>query len=74
MAARTVSGSPPLLELTPSRHSPGSGTSASAVSLNTLKGTSMFTGPGRPASMVAKACRRAVGSMSARVGCQLRLT
>ena len=69
-----ASGSPPLRELIPARQAPGSGMSTSAGSLNTLKGTSRFTGPGRPPSMVANACRSAVGSMSVRVGCQLRFT
>ena len=67
-------GSPPLRELMPARQAPGSGMSTSAGSLNTLKGTSRFTGPGRPPSMVANACRSAIGSMSVRVGCQLRFT
>src|SRR3569832_544268 len=34
----------------------------------------MFTGPGRPDSIVVVACRSACGSMSTRVGCQLRFT
>src|SRR3954453_18472137 len=35
---------------------------------------STLTGPGRPDSMVADACRSASGSMSTRVGWKLRLT
>jgi hypothetical protein len=42
--------------------------------LKRLKGMSRFTGPGRPLSIVANACRSATGSMSTRVGCQLCLT
>ena len=34
----------------------------------------MFTGPGRPDSIVVVACRNASGSMSTRVGWKLRLT
>jgi hypothetical protein len=50
------------------------GTSTSSSSWNTLKGTSTFTGPGRPDSMVVIAWRRMSGSMSTRVGWKLRLT
>src|SRR6185437_14870246 len=50
------------------------GTSTSSSSWNTLNGTSRFTGPGRPDSMVVMAWRNASGSMSTRVGWKLRLT
>jgi hypothetical protein len=50
------------------------GTSTSSSSWKTLNGTSTFTGPGLPESMVVIACRNASGSMSTRVGWKLRLT
>ena len=46
----------------------GGGISTSSSSWKTLNGTSMFTGPGRPDSIVVVACRSASGSMSTRVG------
>ena len=52
----------------------GGGSSTSSSSWNTLNGTSRFTGPGRPDSIVVMAWRNASGSMSTRVGWKLRLT
>ena len=52
----------------------GGGSSTSSSSWNTLNGTSRFTGPGRPDSIVVIAWRSASGSMSTRVGWKLRLT
>ena len=52
----------------------GGGTSTSSSSWNTLNGTSTFTGPGRPDSIVVVAWRNASGSMSTRVGWKLRFT
>ena len=54
--------------------SDGASVSASASSWNTLNGTSRFTGPGRPLSMVVIAWRSASGSISTRVGWKLCLT
>ena len=50
------------------------GTSTSSSSWYTLYGTSMFTGPGRPVTMVSKPWRSASGSMSTRVGWKARFT
>ena len=50
------------------------GISTSSSSWNTLNGTSRFTGPGRPDSIVVVAWRSASGNMSTRVGWKLRLT
>ena len=52
----------------------GAGTSTSSSSWKTLYGMSMFTGPGRPVTMVSKPCRSASGSMSTRVGWKARFT
>ena len=65
-AALISSGDAPL-RLAPCTGAAG-GTSTSSSSWNTLKGTSTFTGPGRPDSMVVMAWRRISGSMSTRVG------
>ena len=52
----------------------GGGISTSSSSWKTLNGTSTFTGPGRPDSIVVIAWRSASGSMSTRVGWKLRFT
>jgi hypothetical protein len=52
----------------------GGGNSTSSSSWNTLNGTSRFTGPGRPDSIVVIAWRSASGNMSTRVGWNERLT
>ena len=65
-AAAISSGEAPL-RLAPCTGAAG-GTSTSSSSWNTLNGTSTFTGPGRPDSMVVMAWRRISGSMSTRVG------
>ena len=71
-AAVTCSGEAPL-RCVPKRGAAG-GTSTSSSSWKTLKGTSTFTGPGRPDSIAVIACRSASGNMSTRVGWKLRFT
>ena len=71
-AADTSSGDAPL-RWVPWRGAAG-GISTSSSSWKTLNGTSTFTGPGRPDSIVVMAWRRARGSMSTRVGWKERFT
>src|ERR1043165_985553 len=53
-------------------HAIAFGVSSAAASLNTSKGTSSTTGPGRPVTMVFHAWRTASGTMSPRVGWNTR--
>ena len=67
-ALTTPSGSAPQrLEILPFQAF-AFGASSAADSMNTSKGTSSTTGPGRPVVMVFQACRIASGTISPRVG------